>query len=209
MAKAIATQEAVNAAADAMQLEGLEPSIVTVQERIGGGSYSTVKRYLDTWLKAKAEAAAAAPETPPVLEAKGQEMIRALWALAYQETQVETRQVKDKAAAEVAAITGELQEARVVINRLEDTESQQSALIEQQQSRLREIELLLAETQAQARRVTDLEKVVTGLRADLDAAREATAQKSVEAARLAGENEALRSQALELMAALKAPKNPK
>ena len=47
MARQIVTQSAVNEAAAALVTEGQEPSIVGVQERIGGGSYSTVKRFLD------------------------------------------------------------------------------------------------------------------------------------------------------------------
>jgi chromosome segregation ATPase len=204
MAKAIATQETVNAAANAMLQEGLEPSIVKLQERIGGGSYSTVKRYLDVWSKAKEEEASAAPQTPAALESQGRAMIRTLWAMAYQETQAESKQVKDQAAAEVAAIAAELNEARIVIGRLESTEEEQSAIIERQQSRLREIEIALVEAQVHARRATEMEQAVAALRSELEAARAQAAQKSVEVARLTGEADALRRQALELMGALRA-----
>lgn len=49
MAKPIVTQERVNETADALVATGEEPSIITVQARIGGGSYTTIKRYLDVW----------------------------------------------------------------------------------------------------------------------------------------------------------------
>jgi hypothetical protein len=69
MARQIVTQHAVNEAAEALILEGSEPSILAVQSRIGGGSYSTVKRFLDVWKQERAEAATAAPDTPPEVQA--------------------------------------------------------------------------------------------------------------------------------------------
>ncbi len=50
MAKALVTREAVFEAADVLAAAGDDPSILAVQGRIGGGSYSTVKRFLDTWM---------------------------------------------------------------------------------------------------------------------------------------------------------------
>jgi len=47
MAKPIVTQELVTSIADELHAAGVEPSILMVQERIGAGSYTTVKRYLD------------------------------------------------------------------------------------------------------------------------------------------------------------------
>jgi hypothetical protein len=54
MARQIVTQQAVTEVADALVAEGLDPSIMAVQSRIGGGSYSTVKRYLDVWKQERA-----------------------------------------------------------------------------------------------------------------------------------------------------------
>ena len=49
MAKALVTQDRVFEVADVLTARGEEPSILSVQAAIGGGSYSTVKRYLDLW----------------------------------------------------------------------------------------------------------------------------------------------------------------
>lgn len=203
MARQIVTQHAVTEIADALILEGLEPSIVAVQSRIGGGSYSTVKRFLDVWRLEKAEAATAAPDTPAEVQAKGQEFARAVWALATREAQREAQQAKDEASAEVASVRSDLAEATTEIARLEGVESDQAATIEQQAAKLRDAELALAEAQAQARRVPELEKSLAGIRAELDAARKEATSKAVEAGRLTGEAEALRAQVRELMAAIK------
>lgn len=203
MARQIVTQNAVTEAAEALIVEGAEPSIVAVQARIGGGSYSTVKKFLDVWKQQRAEAATAAPDTPAEVQAKGQEFARAVWALASREAQAEAQQAKDEAQAEVAAVRGELAEATNEIARLEGVEAAQAATIDQQAAKLREVELALAEAQTQARRVAELEKSLADLRAELDASRKEATDKAVEAGRLAGESDALRAQVRELMDALK------
>lgn len=203
MARQIVTQNAVTEAAEALIVEGAEPSIVAVQARIGGGSYSTVKKFLDVWKQQRAEAATAAPETPAEVQAKGQEFARIVWALASREAQAEAQQAKDEAQAAVAAVRVELAEATNEIARLEGVEAAQAATIDQQAAKLREVELALAEAQTQARRVAELEKSLADLRAELDASRKDATDKAVEAGRLAGEGEALRAQVRELMDAIK------
>ena len=203
MARQIVTPQAVTEAAEALIVEGVEPSIVAVQARIGGGSYSTVKKFLDVWKQQRAEAATAAPETPAEVQAKGQEFARIVWALASREAQAEAQQAKDEAQAAVAAVRVELAEATNEIARLEGVEAAQAATIDQQAAKLREVELALAEAQTQARRVAELEKSLADLRAELDASRKDATDKAVEAGRLAGEAEALRAQVRELMDAIK------
>lgn len=203
MARQIVTQQAVTEAAEALIVEGAEPSIVAVQARIGGGSYSTVKKCLDVWKQQRAEAATAAPDTPAEVQAKGQEFARIVWALASREAQAEAQQAKDEAQAAVAAVRVELAEATNEIARLEGVEASQAATIDQQAAKLREVELALAEAQTQARRVAELEKSLADLRAELDASRKDATDKAVEAGRLAGEAEALRAQVRELMDAIK------
>ena len=203
MARQIVTQQAVTESAETLVAEGVEPSIVTVQARIGGGSYSTVKKFLDIWKEAKAQADASAPQTPAQVQAKGQEFARALWVLASRQAQSEVQQAKDAAQAEIAIVRKELADATNEIARLESVEAAHVATIDQQGARLREVELALAEAQTQARRVAELEKSLADLRAELDASRKEATDKAVEAGRLAGEAEALRAQVRELMDAIK------
>lgn len=202
MARQIVTQHAVNQAAEALITEGAEPSIVAVQARIGGGSFSTVKRFLDVWKLQRTEAATAAPDTPSEVQAKGQEFASIVWSLAKRQAQADAQQAKDKAQADVAAAHLELTQAHNEISRLESIESAQAETIEHQASKLREIELTLAEAQTHARRVPDLENALADLRAELDQALKDATDKAVEAGRLAGEADALRSQVRDLMAAI-------
>lgn len=205
MARPIVTQQAVTQVAQELIAQGQDPSIVAVQARIGGGSFSTVKRYLDGWRQQREQDAAAAPATPREVQEKAQDFARAVWALASREAQRGVLQVKEEAQAAAMVLRAELAETSSEIARLETIESAQAATIDQQAAKLRETELALAQAQTQARRVAELETVLSESRAELEASRKDASVKAVEAGRLTGECEALRSQVRELMAAIKAP----
>ena len=208
MARQIVTQQAVKEAAEALVAEQNEPSIVAVQQRIGGGSYSTVKRALDIWKQERAKEEDAAPHTPAEVQAKGQEFARAVWTLASREAQREVLLAKNEAQVALTGLRGELSNANAEIVRLEALEATQTAVIEKQLFQMREIELSLTEAQTNARRVPELEASLTEIRAELDAARKEIMAKAVEVGRLSGEGEALRNQVRELLAAIE-PKQAK
>ena len=207
MARQIVTPQAVTDIADALVAEGLDPSILAVQSRIGGGSYSTVKRYLDAWKQARAQVDAGVIATPTAVQAKGLEFAQVVWATATREAQREVQAIKDETRAEVTAVRADLAGANTEIARLEAVEASQLATLEAQQTRLREMDLLLADAQAQARRVPELEQMLLQQRQEfqlqLETARKEATDKAVEAGRLAGEADALRAQVRELMAAIK------
>lgn len=202
MPRPIVTQEAVNQIANALIAEGATPSILAVQARIGAGSYTTVKKYLDAWKQAQTQTQPSGTEPPDDVKAKGAELARYVWALAEKVAQQEAQAVKTEAREQVMAVQNELAAAMAEIARLEHVEAQQSEAIERQQTRLREAELALAEARAQAQRVPELEQTITQVRAELDTARHEVTQKSVEAGRLSGEAEALRAQVRELLATI-------
>ena len=202
MTRAIVTAEAVSAVADALVAEGLEPSLVLVQSRIGG-SYMTVKRYLDAWKLARAQAAAVDSDTPAVILAKGQEWARSVWALAKREAQVQVQSMKEDARAQVEILQADLAGAMAEITRLEGSEAAQAATIEAQQTQLRGLELSLIQAQSLASRVPELERTLGEVRSELEAVRQQATEHAVHAGRLAGEAEALRVQVRELMAAIR------
>lgn len=202
MTRAIVTAEAVSDVADALVAEGLEPSLVLVQSRIGG-SYTTVKRYLDAWKLARAQADAADGDTPAVILAKGQEWARSVWALAKREAQVQVQSMKEDARAQVEALQADLVGAMAEITRLEGSETAQAATIEAQQTQLHGLELSLIQAQALASRVPELERTLGEVRTELEAVRQQATEHAVHAGRLAGEAEALRVQMRELMVAIR------
>ena len=209
MAKAIVTQALVNEAAEALMGEGTEPSILNVQARIGGGSYSTVKRYLDVWKARCAAALAEVKDIPPEVEARGKELTASLWTLASAQANRQAQAAREEAQAEVNALREELSEARNEIARLEGVETEQAGVIQACQARLREVELALTEAKTQASRVPELEKALSQSRTEADVAKEEARRLAVELGRLTGEAETLRVQVRELMAAIKPRQAPK
>lgn len=199
----IASFELVSDAAEALLLEGVEPSIVNVQKRIGGGSYSTVKKHLAAWAEKRAKDAAAVSSVPTEVLAKAQEFGRTLWGLASMEAQREIQKAKEDAQVELAAARSEMAEATGVIARLENIEAEQAATLESSQARLREVELALVEAQTKALRVPELENALADARAATENARAELTIKAAEAGKRNGEVETLRTQVRELMAALK------
>ena len=209
MAKKIVTQELVNEVAEDLNAEMADVTIVSVQSRIGGGSYSTVKRCLDVWRQRQAEATITASEMPQEIQLKCLELGRAVWALSARQAQREAQVVKDEANAQLAILRNELGEAVSEIGRLEAKEVENTAHIEQQQLHVRDVELALAEAQTKARRVEELEKTLTETRIELDKAFKEAKATALEIGKLTGETVALRNQVHEMMTFVKTPKNGK
>ena len=201
MAREIATQQSVSKVADALVAEGLEPSIIEVQGRLRGGSYTTIKARLDVWRQDQAKAAATSVETPPDIQAGAQEFARSLWATAVAEVRRETQQARDDAQSEVAAIGVELAGATAEIARLEGIEVMHLETIEQLRASLRQAELHQAEARAQASRTVELERQLSDARAQVSAALASVTERAVEAATAIGEAQALRVHVQQLMAA--------
>lgn len=199
----IASYEAVCEALNALVAEGSDPSIVAVQRRIGGGSYSTVKKHLTAWAEQRAKESISVPAIPAEVVAKTQEFGRAVWVIAAAGAQQEIQKVKASTQAEVVAVRNELTEATGVITRLEGIEAEQSAALDGYQAKLREAELKLVEAQTKAERVAELEKSLADALAAAEQVRNEARDRAVELGTLNGEVKALRNQVRELTAALK------
>lgn len=208
MAKPLVTQELVFEAAKALTAEGNEPTIKTVQARIGGGSYTTVKKFLDLWAQERSTQAQAAPPTPPELETKGDDFIRQLWILASNQANAAVATIQKEAEASVSAARGELTEARNEITRLETVEQDLNTKLEHSTAQLREAELQLTAARTEATRLAELETTITKLQHELDTTRQEAKTQALAAAEKTGEAEALKTQLQELMLALQ-PKVPK
>lgn len=195
MAKQIVTQEAVNQACKALFAEGLDPSIVTVQERVGGGSYTTVKRYLDIWKQQRAETVGEV-SIPDVVQAKAAELVRAVWLAASTEAGQQIQRIQEETNKVVHIAQTELRDAQTEISRLENIETEQAGMISSLHNKLHDTEIALAGAQAQALRVDELSVA-------LEVARNTETVRSEEMGRLKGETETLRTQLTELIETLK------
>jgi len=211
MAKALVTQERVFEVAQGLVEQGIAPTILNVQDGIGGGSYTTVKRYLDQWREA-APKQRRPVELPEAAVAKLMSLGREFWALLDEQAGQQVEAIRAATGEEVAAIQAQLDQAEQAIARLEAERDQaESRAVEQEQAHREAVQAHQAQTErvaaAEAKagelaeRVADLKGELQLAHAQHAAEREAatTARAeaqaaAVEAARLQGELTALRAQ---------------
>lgn len=146
MAKQVATEEAVFAAADALVAEGKEPSLKVVQERTGG-SYTTVKRHLEAW-EAKRKGEIAAVNLPADIEARGREFVQTLYAHALRDAKAAVAEPLALAEAARDKAESERADAEAEVARLEGVEQEQAGRLEALTQRVRELEMSTAAQQA-------------------------------------------------------------
>lgn len=203
MSKPIATPEAIEAAILAIISEGKEPSIILIQERIGGGSFSTVKRGFDAWKQRRAHDAAAAPPAPAEIVDRGLGFVQELWALAHRQSQRDVDAVRTQSQEQVAQARAEAEEATQEVARLERVESDQAVRIESLEAQLAESQRALGEARIQAARANDLERDLAAVRGELSTMREKAQERSDQASRLMGERDAALAHVRELTAVLR------
>ena len=205
MPKPIATQEAVFKAADTLAATGEEPSIIRVQETIGAGSYTTIKRFLDAWKIARASERALPIEIPTEIAARGTEFVQALWQAAMALTEQRISQIRAEHERQVTETQARLSEAEQTIERLEVEAAERERTIEVQievgKQHEQELSILHAAQAADrarieelVRRTDDLQHQLTERTDELRTAGQRLETTLVERARLEGELEALRRQ---------------
>ena len=136
--KAVVTRERVFETADQLGAAGEEPTIITVQARIGGGSYTTIKRYLDEWHTARQAAQQQRAELPDTLAERALALAQALWQEATDRSGQEAAQARDDAQHQVEQARAALNQAEAAIARLEAEGEAQSELLQRIQQELAE-----------------------------------------------------------------------
>ena len=183
-------------------IDGVKPSILSVKDRIGGGSYSTVKRHLDAWLAERLRSEDAGINAPESVIERGNEFARALWAIAVREAEKGAAVVKEAAENAVAQVTDDLEIAQSEIGRLEGVEQGLATQLAASQAKLSAADKSISELTVRASKTDDLQQRLAAAEEALAAERAGAQAKAVEAARLQGECDALRKQVHDLTAAL-------
>src|SRR6218665_2411935 len=162
MAKQGATEEVVFAVADALVAEGVVPSLTVVQGRTGG-SYTTVKRYLEEW-EGQGKSEVGAVNLPPHIEARCRDFVQALYPHALHDAKASV--AEPLALAEAARDRAEIERAgaEAEVARLESVEQEQANRIDSLIQRVRELEM---STAAQQATIQEKAAAVTRLEAQL------------------------------------------
>jgi paraquat-inducible protein B len=155
-----------------------------VQARLGVGSYTTIKNYLEVW-KQQQRAVPPAIVVPETIAAQGAEFTRSLWGAAAALAEAQTQRVRAEAQAAAGAAQAALADAEQTIARMEgDVEAQALAQLRS------ELAQAHTETQAAEVRAAAGERQVGELRGELAEAR----AQALAYAEQAGELAALRRQ---------------
>jgi len=157
MAKALVTQDRVFEVADVLTARGEEPSILSVQAAIGGGSYSTVKRYLDLWKEA-GRLRRAKIDLPDAAVERLMGLGRDFWVLLEERAALQVDQFRADAKKETAALEAQVRQAEQAIARLEhDKDRLEQLAADREASNL----ALQAEVHVQRERATAAESKVS------------------------------------------------
>ncbi|HEY9869422.1 MAG TPA: DNA-binding protein [Candidatus Obscuribacterales bacterium] len=179
--RAVIDREELFEAADRMAGAGKDVTALALLNALGGGSLTTIYKYLAEWEagRPKAPQASGSAEIPDAV----QTAFASAWRVAASEAARETAAVKEKAEAEVKAAQKKFEEALEGIQKLEAQAEHDSAQIETLKARVLELEEQLSEARREA----------AGLRAAGDELRQQVKSQQAELERLHKEGEAERT----------------
>jgi chromosome segregation ATPase len=160
MARTGVTFEQVEAVADAIRGEGLQPTINAVRERIGTGSPNTIHKHLTAWRSARPQAVTVTTELPTSLtSAIATEIER---AAASARAEIESKLVQAQTEAAELANVGEALEAE-----RDELIEQVAALTTERDTLAGKAEQQAADIKAQAERIEREQQAAESARVEL------------------------------------------
>jgi len=160
MARTGVTFEQVEAVADAIRGEGLQPTINAVRERIGTGSPNTIHKHLTAWRSARPQAVTVTTELPVSLtSAIATEIER---AAASARAEIESKLVQAQTEAAELANVGEALEAE-----RDELIEQVAALTTERDTLAGKAEQQAADIKAQAERIEREQQAAESARVEL------------------------------------------
>ena len=152
----VVTQQAVDAAADAIIAAGSKPTFRLIQQRVGG-SFTTLKPMLADWEARREKGEEAAVEVPDALLARGADLVRTIYAEVALQARVESEAVRKDAEARVGAMKSELSEATEEIARLEAQDAARADELAALREANRALELKVGRLEERAEHATRME----------------------------------------------------
>ncbi|MBS1210290.1 MAG: KrfA [Proteobacteria bacterium] len=152
----VVTQQAVDAASDAIVAAGGKPTFRLIQQRVGG-SFTTLKPMLADWEDRREKGDETVVAVPDALLARGADLVRTIYAEVAQQARVESEAVRKDADARVGAMKGELSEATEEIARLEAEGVSRTEELEALRGANRALELKVGRLEERAEQATRFE----------------------------------------------------
>jgi len=203
------TRETIWQAADALDAEGIRPTLAAVRKRLGSGSFTTIQEAMTEWKSRQQQAAAAIHEPPPEeLTERAAALAGEIWKMA--RAAADLALVGDRQQIEAEQVELRRQVAEAV--ELADALTEESEELKREIADLRPLRALVEKTVtelAEVRRKSDEEvqrAMETSSRKDREAVEAQKAEKAAleRAARAEGKVEALKEQLTQMTVKFKA-----
>ena len=197
------TRETIWQVADALDAEGIRPTLAGVRKRLGSGSFTTIQEAMTEWKSRQQQAAAAIHEPPPEeLTERAVALTGEIWKMA--RAAADLALVGDRQQIEAEQVELRRQVAEAV--ELADALTEESEELKQELAELRPLRALVEKTVmelAEVRRKSDEEvqrAMETSSRKEREAVEAQKAEKAAleRAARAEGKAEALKEQLTEM-----------
>ena len=177
MARTGVTREQVFETAEALALEGQNPTVMTVRAKLGGGSPNTITPFLAEW---KAINETKRTEAMPPLPAPVETVMRQVWGVAWKEAQGQLETEREALAklrddmekergqmlAEISRLDRELEEAREAIQRSAEHLEGERRAHDQTRAAVREAQAIAAERE---KRITAQDEEIKAVRRQTEA----------------------------------------
>ena len=200
---ATATPEAVVAAAEALQAAGKRVTTISVQSHLGGGSFTTVQKYLEAWQQTQRDQRAAVVDVPSAVVERGMTLLRQVWQAAQAEAGEEITQTREETEAQLAEMRDQLAEALLAVQRQEAENADQAQALATLEAQVAALQAERDEARTEAR-VNAAQAVAAAERVqELQVRLDAQASVSLELAQLQGAHGALQRQVEEQAAMIK------
>jgi DNA gyrase/topoisomerase IV subunit A len=196
--------EKIWAAADALEAAGKKPTLDSVRDALGGGSFTTISKAMAEWRTRKAEKSAPPREPAPTsLNERLQEFGSELWAAALELANgrlTSERELLESARIEIETSREEaVQLADQLAEHLEKGKAREEALQRTENELRTQIDELKQSLAAEVSRVGALTKELEQVRGDAERAREQEVARREDAATLRGQLQVLQQQNAELL----------
>jgi len=174
-----------------------------VQGHLGGGSFTTVQKYLEAWQQTQRDQRAAVVEVPSAVVERGMTLLRQVWQAAQAEAGQEITQTREETEAQLVEMRDQLAEALLAVQRQEAENSEQAQALAAQEARVITLQAERDEARTEAR-VHAVQAAAAAERVqELQTRLDAQASVSLELAQLQGAHGALQRQVEEQVATIK------
>lgn len=179
--KSVATPAAVAEAVDKLMQAGLNPTVAQVRDAIGGGSYTTISRYLSPILADRGNSNSIAADMPPDLAEIAHRAAVSIYSAIQKSADGRIEIIEHDAALRIKRAERTRLEAELEIESLEQQASVLTDQLEQARAALQEVSIRAERAEAQASATcSELQRV----RDELDQARIVTEHARIEVERL-------------------------